>query len=160
MKQREKPRDPFKEAKLKAARFCAYRERTQQEVRDKLYQYGLDGEQVEELISELITEGFINEERFAKAYAGGKFRLKNWGKLKIERGLEQHGLTAYCIAKGLDSIESDDYQSTLKKLALQKWQRLSETDIFIKKHKTANFLIGKGFEPDLVWSHLSDYQSV
>ena len=116
MTQSEKHRDPLLEAKIKAARFCAYRERTQQEVRDKLYQYGLHQEQVEELISDLITEGFINEERFAIAYASGKFRLKKWGRLKIQRGLEQHGLTTYCINKGLDAVEAEDYQTTLKHL--------------------------------------------
>jgi regulatory protein len=157
MAQSEKHRDPLQQAKVKAARFCAYRERTQQEVRDKLYQYGLHQEQVEELISDLITEGFINEERFAIAYASGKFRLKKWGKLKIQRGLEQHGLTTYCISKGLEAVEEDDYQATLKRLTDLKWERLQESDIFIKKHKTANYLIGKGFEPEIVWTVLGDY---
>ena len=157
MKQSEKSQHAVKQAKLKAARFCAYRERTQQEVRDKLYQYGLHEEQVEELISDLITEGFINEERFAKAYAGGKFRLKKWGKLKIQRGLEQHGLTTYCISKGLESLEHDDYEATLSSLTEQKWQRLQEPDVFVKKHKTATYLIGKGYEPELVWTLLERY---
>ncbi len=84
-KQPRKRLDP-KTAKLKAADFCAYQERSQQEVRDKLYTYGLHEEEVEEVITELIIDGFISEERFAKAYAGGKFRIKGWGRRKIIQG--------------------------------------------------------------------------
>lgn len=76
------------EAKLKAARFCAYQERSQQEVRDKLYEYGLHYNDVEELLSELIVEGFINEERFARAYVRGKFKMKKWGRHKILQGFK------------------------------------------------------------------------
>ncbi|MEQ8925876.1 MAG: RecX family transcriptional regulator, partial [Fulvivirga sp.] len=93
----EKPKKKLspKEAKLKAADYCAYQERSQQQVRDKLYTYGLYSEDVERILSELITENFINEERFAIAYAGGKFRVKKWGRNKILQGLNQHRVSNY-----------------------------------------------------------------
>ncbi len=72
-----------KQALIKAESYCAYQERCQQEVRDKLYSWGLHEVQVENVIAELIASNFINEERFAKAYAGGKFRIKKWGRVKI-----------------------------------------------------------------------------
>ena len=81
-KKRREPLD-YKSAVQKAADYCAYQERSQQQVRDKLYDYGLHSDQVEEALSELIQQGFINEERFAIAYAGGKFRMKGWGRKKI-----------------------------------------------------------------------------
>src|SRR5271155_4760919 len=79
--------DPHK-ALLKAQKYCAYQERSQQEVRDKLYSYGLHRNQVEPIIAELITAGFLKEERFAIAFAGGKFRMKGWGKIKIKQALK------------------------------------------------------------------------
>ena len=149
-----KPEDLLKNAKLKAARYCAYRERTQNEVREKLHGQGVLGQQAEAIIAELITEGFINEERFALAYASGKFRLKKWGKLKIKQGLQAHGLTPYCVDKGLAAIDEVDYQSTLQQLMKQKWASLNVADLFVKKHKTAQYLIGKGFEPEHIWELL------
>lgn len=157
MSQTEKETDPTKIAKIKAARYCAYRERTQREVREKLHSYGIYGDDAEYLISELITEGFINEERFAKAYAGGKFRMKKWGRLKIKHGLEQHGLTLHSVNKGLASIDEQDYKETLELLMNKKWGRVKTEDPFVRKHQTAKFLIGKGYEPALVWELLKPF---
>lgn len=152
----EKQVDLNKAAKIKAARFCAYRERTQREVRQKLHGYGLLGDDAETVIAELITEGFINEERYAISYASGKFGIKKWGKLKIQQGLERQGLTDYYITKALTAIPPESYHQTLMQLLEKKWQALPTTDIFVKKHKTAKFLLGKGYEPDIVWSLLNE----
>ena len=85
--------DKMKAAKLKAGNYCAYQERTQQEVRDKLYGIGLYSDEVEQVLAELITENYVNEERFAKSFAGGKFRLKQWGKKKIVYALKQRNIS-------------------------------------------------------------------
>jgi regulatory protein len=143
-----------KEAKVKAAAYCAYQERTQQEVRDKLYSYGLYGNEVEEVIADLIAENFINEERFAKAYAGGKFRMKKWGRKKIRHGLLQHGISDYCIRVGLEEISDEDYGRTLESLIDKKWSSIMEDDDYKRKNKVAVYVIGKGYEPDLVWDFL------
>ncbi len=144
-------RDEFiKKVKLKAAHYCAYRERTQQEVRDKLYQYGLHRDEVESLIAELITENFINEERFAVAFAGGKFRMKKWGRIKIVNELRRRGITEYCINKALSEIDEDDYETTARDLAVKKFNALTDTDPLKKKYKVTRYLTGKGYEHSLV----------
>lgn len=144
------------QAKVKIAAFCAYQERSQQEVRDKLYSYGLYSEEVEELISVMITENFVNEERFAVAYVRGKFHLKKWGRLKIEQGLKQHRLTANCIKLGMREIDPEKYWEMLVKLAENKWASTKETDLFRKKAKVHRFLVSRGFENDLVMAALEE----
>lgn len=139
-----------KTAKAKAEHFCAYQERSQQQVRDKLYDYGLHAEDVEEIISELITENFINEERFARAFIGGKFRSKKWGKRKILQQLYPHNLSKYCIQKGMEEIEEDDYRQTLQEQAEKKRQQIKDRSSYIVQGKLKQYLIGRGFEPELV----------
>ncbi len=148
-RKRKKPIDK-KTALLKAADYCAYQERSQQEVRDKLYGYGLHHDEVEENISELITQGYINEERFAKAYAGGKFRVKGWGKRKILQGLKQHRISEYCIKKGMLEIDPDDYFETLMKHVEKKKPSIKTDSEYILKGKLTQHLIMKGFEMDLI----------
>lgn len=104
------------QAYTKAARYCAYQERTQQEVREKIYAYGLYSDEAEEVIARLIEDNFINEERFAQAFAGGKFRLKKWGRAKIEHALREKGISDYCVRKGLEQIDPEDYLHTLQEL--------------------------------------------
>ncbi|HNV27906.1 MAG TPA: regulatory protein RecX [Cyclobacteriaceae bacterium] len=144
------------EALAKIQRYCAYQERSHKEVKNKLYDYGLYATQVEEIISQLITDGFLNEERFAKAYAGGKFRMKKWGKLKIKNELEFLGLTKNCIQRGLKEIESTDYTKTLKVLIKKKSTEITDENRFKKRDKVARFVIGKGYEPELVWEYVKD----
>ncbi len=144
------------EALAKIQRYCAYQERSHKEVKNKLYEYGLYASQVEEILSQLITDGFLNEERFAKAYAGGKFRMKKWGKLKIKNELEFLGLTKNCIQRGLKEIEPSDYTQTLKVLIKKKSAESSEQNPFKKRDKVARFVIGKGYEPEIVWEYVKD----
>ncbi|MBO3699861.1 regulatory protein RecX [Roseivirga sp. E12] len=148
-RKRKKPLDR-KTALLKAADYCAYQERSQQEVRDKLYGYGLHRDEVEETIYELITQGYINEERFAKAYAGGKFRMKGWGKRKILQGLKQHRISEYCVKKGMLEIDSDDYFNTIIKHLEKKRPSIKTDSQYILKGKLTQHLIAKGFEMDLI----------
>ncbi len=144
------------EALAKIQRYCAYQERSHKEVKTRLYDFGLYGTQVDEIISQLITDGFLNEERFAKAYAGGKFRMKKWGKLKIKNELEFLGLTKNCIQRGLKEIEPQDYSKTLKTLIKKKTAEINEENRFKKRDKVARFVIGKGYEPELVWEYVKD----
>lgn len=139
------------EAKIKIYRFCAYQERHHQEVRDKLYEYGLSKDEVEEILTDLITEGFLNEERYAKAYAGGKFRIKQWGRNKIVHELESKGISNYCIQSGLKEIDSQQYLETLELLLLKKDRQTEALNSFSKRDKLARYAIQKGYEPDLVW---------
>ena len=145
-----------KQAYVKASRFCAYQERTQQEVREKLSSLGFYGDEAEEVICMLIQDNFINEERFAKIYAGSKFRLKKWGKLKIEQALKQKGLSEYCIRKGMAEIEFDDYEISLENLLEKKYPFIKAENEFIRKNKLAQFVIGKGYESNLVWEKIKE----
>src|SRR6187549_1757675 len=140
----------LEEAKQKIFRYCAYQERCHSEVRNKLYEYGLFRADIDIVISGLITEGFLNEERFAKAFAGGKFRIKRWGKLKIVNELEARGLTKNCIRAGLKEIEEEDYHKTLVDLLTKKSEQLEEQNQFVRRDKLSKFVIQKGFEPELV----------
>jgi regulatory protein len=136
----------------KALKWCAYQERSQQDVRDKLYEYGLHERQVEELISRLIQEGFLNEERFAIAFAGGKFRILGWGKVKIKLALKQKRVSDYCIKKALSQIDDKAYIEKLKKVVLKRSKEIKEKDTFKRNYKLAQYALSRGFEQDIVWS--------
>ncbi len=150
MQKRSKNLTPS-EARKKLYHYCAYQERSHQEVKGKLYELGMLSNDVEEIITHLITEGYLNEERFAKAFAGGKFRVKNWGRIKIIQGLEAKGLTKNCIKAGLKEIDDSDYLRTLEYLIKRKSDQIEEENLFVKRDKLSKYVINKGFEPDLAW---------
>lgn len=150
----EKKKLTPQQALQKIYNYCAYQERSHKEVRNKLYSYGLWGNEVEDLLTRLITEDFLNEERFAKSFAGGKFRIKRWGRLKIERELEGHGLTHRCIKIGLKEIDPHDYQQVLMTIINKKWESLEEPSAFKKKDRIARYAISRGYEPEMIWGIL------
>lgn len=127
--------------------YCAYQERAQQEVRDKLYELGMTMDEVEEIMSDLIAENFLNEERFATQFAGGHFRIKGWGKVKIQHALQQKRVSSYNIKIGLKAIDEDAYLKTLETLATKKWNSLKGERGLSRMAKTQAFLRQKGFEP-------------
>lgn len=135
----------------KIKHYCAYQERNHREVKEKLYSFGLYKTEVEVLLSRLIEENYLNEERFAIAFAGGRFRMKQWGKVKISYELKQKGVTGYNLNKALKSIPDEDYEKTFQKLAEEKLKTLaSEKNIFIKKRKVQQFLLQRGFESGMI----------
>lgn len=135
----------------KLKQYCSYQERCHAEVKEKLFTYGVYKNDADEIISKLIEENYLNEERFALMFAGGKFRIKHWGKVKIKNELKQKGISDYCLKKALAAIDKDAYQKTLYKLAELKLKTLkSEKNIFIKKRKLQDHLLMKGYEADLV----------
>ena len=135
----------------KAKQYCAYQERCHSEVKEKLYSFGLYKKEVEDLLSQLIEENYLNEERFAIQFAGGRFRIKHWGRVKIKYELKQKQVSEYCIKKALAAIDETGYIKQLQKLFDQKVKALkSEKNIFIKKRKLQDHLLQKGFETDLV----------
>ncbi|CAG5007487.1 Regulatory protein RecX [Dyadobacter sp. CECT 9275] len=142
----------------KAASYCAYQERTQDEVRQRLKKWNVWGEEADELIAELISLNYLSEERFAKTYAGGKHRIKHWGKMKIRQELHRRGLSEYSIEKGMAEIESGTYLLGLQELLVKKRDSLTdkETDPFRLKQKLARFALGKGYEAELVWKVIDE----
>ncbi|MEO7802015.1 MAG: regulatory protein RecX [Ginsengibacter sp.] len=136
--------------------YCAFQERAHQEVRNKLYEYGLHKVDVELHISRLIEENYLNEERFAIQFAGGKFRMKHWGKIKIQYELKAKGVGEYVIKNALKTIPASDYERTIEKLADQKFKTLkSEKNHLIRKKKMQDFLLQKGYERSLIISIIS-----
>lgn len=149
----------LKDALRKAASFCAYQERTQAEVRDRLNEWGVWGDDAEEVIAELISQNYLNEERFAKSFAGGKFRVKGWGRRKIKQHLQQRGISGYNLNAALNEIAPDDYRTTLVTLLDKKRRELlragqSDDNPLVVKQKLVRYALSKGYESDLIFSVL------
>lgn len=131
--------------------YCAYQERCHSEVRNKLLELNFRGDDLEEAIVLLIEENYLIEERYARSYIGGKFRINHWGRRKIIQELKKKKVSEYCINKGLKEIDEDDYMVTLQKLIDKKQAELkSEKNIFIRKQKLQRYLMQKGFEIELI----------
>lgn len=144
----------LKDALRKAASFCAYQERTQQEVRKRLDAWDIYGDDAEEIIAELITQGYLSEERFATSFAGGKFRVKGWGKRKIAQHLKQRGITGRNLETALADIKPDDYKTRLVELLDKKRRLLHDDNPLVIKQKLARYALSKGYELGLIWDVL------
>ena len=138
------------QALQKLRHFCSYQERSHSEVQQKLWDLGVWRSEHDEIISALIEDDYLNEERFAKQYAGGKFRMKDWGRKKIYFGLKEKGISDYLIRLALKEIDEEAYQKTLHNLARKKWDSLNGEQHLVRKKKTMDFLLQRGFEPDQV----------
>jgi regulatory protein len=135
--------------------YCAYQERCHKDVETKLFQLHLIPEAKEKIILHLIQHNYLNEERFAKAFARGKFSIKNWGKQRIKNELKLRNISNYNINSALKEINEEEYLQTLETLSTKKLQLIKETNLLKKKSKLANYLISKGFETTLVFNHLN-----
>jgi regulatory protein len=143
------------EAFLKAAHYCAYQERCHNEVVLKLGEWGVYGMEAQLILSKLIEQNYLNEERFAKAFAGGKFRVKQWGRLKIKRELKVRGVSDFCINEAMKEIETEDYLETLKDVIEKKMATFKSLQLGIAKKKVYHYAATKGFESDLIWDCLN-----
>ncbi|HEV9038357.1 MAG TPA: regulatory protein RecX [Puia sp.] len=141
----------LEQALQKARHYCAYQERCHREVQEKLYSLGLRRTQVEEALAVLIDENYLNEQRFAIQFAGGRFRMKHWGMVRIRYELKQKGISDHCIKKALETIDEQAYERSLIRLAEQKWETLrDETDPLIRRRKLQAYLLQKGYESDRI----------
>jgi len=135
------------QALQKARHYCSYQDRCHNEVREKLYSLGLHKTQVEDALATLIDEDYLNEERFAINYAGGHFRMKQWGKVRIRHELKQKKISEHCIRKALAAIDEDAYAGTLVRLSQEKWEALrAEENLLVRKRKWQSWLLQKGYE--------------
>ena len=138
-----------KEAYPKIVAFCNYQERNQQEVRSKLFTYGLTVDEADELIIQLSQERYLDEERYAIAYARGKHYLKKWGRGKIRLGLKSKALSDYCIKKGLAEIDPDDYWNNLLQVTEKRIRAEKENHPRHRRQKLLLYLFSRGYENDL-----------
>lgn len=149
----------IKEAKQRAGRFCAFRERSPNELFEKLQSWGLPEEDAAVIVVELSRHGFVDEQRFANAYCNDKFQFNSWGKQKIRAHIYSHKLSDQAITEALDRIDPQEYESRLFDLAKSKWDKLEKEDALKRKQKTVAYLAQKGYEMDLIWSALSKVAS-
>jgi len=138
------------EALRKLQSYCAYQERCQQEVKAKLIELGVYGDTVDIIMGQLIEDNFLNEERFAIMYAGGKFRVKQWGRVRIKQELKQRQISEYCIKKAMQEIPEDDYRKTLTLVLEKKKESSTENDIRLIRQKLISYGLQRGYEIALV----------
>ena len=140
----------------KARSYCKYQERCHSEVMNKLYEWGLYKKDVDQIMAQLVTENFINEERFAIIYAGGKFRIKKWGKEKIKQALKHKQVSDYCINKALKEIGGKDYRKAILEIINKKKMEIKEPVAWKKKYKIGQYLYSRGFEREMVSEMLDE----
>ena len=138
------------EAYSKITKWCAYQERAQQEVRDKLYDFGLHKEEVEQLLTRIISEGFVNEERFAISFANGKLNQLGWGRVKIRYALKAKKVSDYCIKKAINSLDENKYIQILEDAFHKRNKMEKEKHPLKRKYKLMSYLVSRGFEQDLI----------
>lgn len=147
----------YEEALKKMQNYCAYQDRCHREVRSKLLDLGVYGDRLEQIIADLIAENFLDEQRFANSFVGGKFRIKKWGRTKIKQELKMRDVSEYAIKKALlNEISEEDYLNTLQQLLEKKGRLTAEPNAFKRKQKLAQYAISRGFESSLVWEVLKD----
>lgn len=151
-----KQKHSYSEALKKLRKYCAYQERCHKEIRQKLFDWGFGQEDILKITGQLLVENFLSEERFARAYVRGKFNQKKWGRLKIQRGLIEKGILPNLSAIAMKEIDDEKYGNTLQDLVEKKADALVEKNIFKKRAKVAQYVIRKGYEPDLVWEVVKD----
>ena len=143
-------------ALAKARSFCAYQERCRSEVTIRMRSFGLTREQTEGVIEKLEEEGFINDERFASMYAGSKFRVLRWGKVKIKAGLRSKGVADSLIIQALSEIDEEQYVNCLHELAVAKLRTLKGiSDQRVVKQIVFAYLASKGFEQNLIFQEIN-----
>jgi len=131
-------------------KYCVYQERCHSEVRSKLLEHGIYGDLLEEVLAELITDGYLNEERFARSYVRGKFRIKQWGRIKIKNELKLRRISDYCINAGLSEIDEDAYRETLEKILKNKLILVKSGNKALLKKKVVEYALSRGFEYNLI----------
>ncbi len=153
-------RPTLEEGLSKLQRYCAYQDRCHQEVREKLWELGFRGEDLEQIIAELIEEKFLNEERFARSFVRGKHRFKKWGKIKIEQELKKKDITGYCLKMGFLEIEEAEYLETLMEIIKKKNHLLMAENDYERKNKLVKYAITKGYETNLAWEAVNELMTL
>ncbi|PJJ74712.1 regulatory protein [Thermoflavifilum aggregans] len=145
----------------KITHYCAYQERCHQEVKQKLHQLGVYGQQAETCIACLIEENYLNEERFAMQFALGKFNINKWGKRKIASALQQKQISSYLIKKAIAQIDTDQYLKVLQKQMESKIAAGKDLSVPVLKQKIMSYFLQKGYEAECIeqiWNRIQDLQ--
>jgi regulatory protein len=144
------------EATKKLERYCAYQERCHQDVVKKLKEMHMIPEAIDQVVTHLIQENYLNEERFSQSFARGKFKIKKWGKKRIVSELKQRNITQYNIKSAIKEISEEDYLQTLQALAEKRVGQIKETNIQKRRKKLADYLLYRGWESHLVYEKIKE----
>jgi len=146
----------IEQIKRKLERYCAYQDRCHKEIETKLREFILIEEARNQIILHLLEHNFLNEERFSKSFARGKFRIKKWGKQRIVRELKQRDISAYNIKTALKEIDQDAYLITIVEITEKRNRLINESNVYKRKKKLSDFLIRKGYEYDLIFKTIDE----
>jgi regulatory protein len=147
-----------KEEALQKLRFyCRYQQRCQSEIKQKLFELGIDKKDHDAFMGELIKENCLNDERFAVAFVSGRFRLKQWGRKKIEKGLKEKRVSDEIAQRALEQINEKEYRVILNKLAKDRYASLKHEQYLVRKKKTMDYLMQKGYEVDLIADTINNF---
>ena len=147
------------EIKRKLENYCVYQDRCHKEVEQKMWEYQLIPEAKEMILLSLLKDNFLNEERFAKSYARGKFRIKSWGKPRIIKELKFRDISAYNIKTALKEIDETEYVKTIYRITENRNTVITESNIYKRKQKLIGFLMRKGFENELIYKVVNEVTS-
>ncbi|MEX0967850.1 MAG: regulatory protein RecX [Bacteroidia bacterium] len=140
----------------KLRKYCSYQDRSHFEIKKKLEDWGFPFYEANQLVVHLIEEGFLNEERFARSYVRGRFRMKGWGRNKIRQGLKQRYISDNLVDIAFQEIDEQEYEETLRKTIAAKRKSIKTENEFVRDQKLAQFAIQRGFEPSLVWEYIKE----
>lgn len=149
-------RPTLEEGLAKLQRYCAYQDRCHKEVREKLKDLGFWGDDVGQIIVELIEDKFLDEERFARSFVRGKHRFKKWGRIKIKQELKRKDITGYCLKMGFEEIEEEEYMETLTQLLEKKKPLTRAKNDYELKTKLVKYVMTKGYESNLAWEVVNE----
>tara|TARA_B100000780_G_scaffold116728_1_gene81858 strand:- start:7 stop:525 length:519 start_codon:yes stop_codon:yes gene_type:complete len=147
----------LQQAKRSIEKYCVYQERCHQEVSKKLREMRMIPQAIDEIIGHLLQHNFLNETRFAQAFARGKFRQKKWGRIRITRELKMRNISAYNLKLALKEIPENEYLDTFDTLFEKRVAQLSgETDGQKKRKKIADYLLYRGWESAMIFERIRD----
>jgi len=142
----------------KLRKFCAYQDRCHQEVRKKAKTIEVYGDDLENMIIDLINEDFLNEERFAQSYARGKFKMKKWGRMKIKQELKRRQVSDYCIKKGFQEIDEEEYEKVCREILEKKMAQLNSKSALLNQDKAIKYAYSRGYESALIYKIIKDLE--
>ena len=139
----------------KMQNYCSYQERSFFDVKTKLISWNVQEKIMDKIISKLVDQDYLNEERYAKAFTGGKFRINKWGKNKIINELHKKQIPDIYIQIGINEIDDNEYFNTLKEIISKKDANLKIANQEKRMQKLANYAISRGFDRGIVWKVLN-----
>jgi regulatory protein len=149
----------FTEVLKKLEYYCSYQDRCHNEVMQKAKELKLSSIEIDEAVVYLIAENYLNEERFARSFARGKFNIKKWGKVRITQELKSRAISPALIKLALTEIDQSVYYETFHNLATQHWNSLTERNGQKKRKKFSDYLLRKGYESDLIFEKLKELET-